>query len=63
MTKQEVIQKAYGEHWELVENYTDSEGWSDVKPIYDIDGLFYGFSGRTISNIVPKVKDYSGLPK
>jgi hypothetical protein len=27
MTKQEKIQEAYGEHWELVKNYVDENGW------------------------------------
>jgi len=32
MTKEERIQEAYGEHWEIIKNYVDKDGWLDGKP-------------------------------
>lgn len=35
-----------------------------VFPVYGVDGELYGFTGRAIyDNIIPKVRDYLGLPK
>lgn len=37
MTKQEVIQKAYGEHWDQVKDFVDENGW--CKPNENMDFL------------------------
>lgn len=39
MTKQEVIEKAYGEHWETVKDYVDANGWLQIKKVV---GTFLG---------------------
>jgi len=33
MEKQEVIKKAYGEHWETVKDYVYENGWFEVKKV------------------------------
>ncbi len=50
---------------ELLHDPGDSRGDERIMfPVYGLDGLLYGFSGRAVRpTVVPKVKDYYGLPK
>ncbi len=50
MTKQEAIQKAYGEHWEKLKGYIDENGW--VEDLQACTCLFLDFfDGRISSRI------------
>ena len=55
MTKKEIIQEAYGEHWETIKNYVDKNGWLDLsiaisKNIGEIGSKTYQFKGLEKGN-------------
>ena len=64
MTKQEAIQKAYGEHWEAVKDYVDENGWIG-NVYYDLDVNDKDFEeqdfGLLQSNIKYRPKSLQGL--
>jgi hypothetical protein len=39
MTKQEKIQEAYGENWELVKDYVDKNGWIKTWAVVSVLGV------------------------
>lgn len=57
MKKQEVIIKAWGQHWETVKEFTNENGWADFKQIFGGNGDFKGLEGlklETLNNYDPK---------
>lgn len=48
-SKQEAIQKAYGEYWTLFEQYIDEDGWIYTKECpYLLDAIFEQNTGKEI---------------
>lgn len=45
MTKQEAIQKAYGEQWDTVKDHVNENGWCDLKAVHGGFGNSIGLRG------------------
>ena len=68
MTKQEAIKQAYGEHWDVVKDYVDKNGWVgqysapiDISKLIECDLSDIGYYWRPIS--LQGIEDNNGWIK